>query len=127
MIHANTSALFSRLARGHSLGPGPKAEWVAALRSGAYPEGSTELCEGYDPTWSCLGVGGDVLVDADWYWGGTRGTWALGAHGTRVLDPKLLDCLEAGDRWSRVFAGLATINDAGVSFADLADLIEVHL
>ena len=107
-----------------------KALWLAALRSGEYEQGRGRL-RGQDNRFCCLGVlcdihakaglGEWIPLDGGWVSYGepkNRGVLTTGVMawaGLGLESPKL------GDRT------LAEINDTGMSFADIADIIEENL
>ena len=117
-----------------------KIKWLTALRSGEYKQGKGQLCN--DGRFCCLGVLTDIAVKegiGEWsspegiYWSGYRWTgtelpirvaeWAGGLYPdpTVSLDPK-------GAKGT--FGGrttLSALNDKGVSFSNIADLIEAQL
>jgi hypothetical protein len=94
-----------------------KERWVAALRSGKYRQGWTRLRNG--GSFCCLGVLCDLIAPNEWeteiisnrsYWRGCLGSVPLST-------------------WNEIFPGenqrfLMDMNDAGVSFAGIADYIE---
>lgn len=143
----------------HKMDPEVKAEWLTALRSGEFQQGTTYLCgaAGY----CCLGVLSELAhrqgvvskVPAVM----RNGVMAFGEYGATGVTPhevvrwaglsqeipnvpvealsadqigRLEDSL--GDRLEvhldgRNVLGVALLNDNGLTFGEIADLIEVHL
>ncbi len=113
------------------MNPEIRDRWTAALRSGQYPQGK-EMLRTPDG-WCCLGVLCDlaekagvvaaVMDDGDWIYDGepchlpvSVMTWA----GLSSVNPEQPEQPEdPGDHDT-----LAGRNDDGVTFADIADLIE---
>lgn len=122
-----------------TMNPKIKADWVAALRSGEYEQGTGKLNQ--NGKFCCLGVLCDLAVKADvgvtvreerisyigfeshrTYYDGNPDTtpdivqdWA----GLPDEDP----VVRFGVSWSTP----ANLNDSGMSFADIADIIEEQL
>lgn len=124
-----------------------KAAWLEALRSGKYQQTHARLKkpDGY----CCLGVLCDISGVGSWVPRDTCFEYEVGAHGGATADLPHEVCTFAGldrlvpvvripeyhalmkvipERY-REFASkggvdLASLNDAGVSFADIADIIE---
>lgn len=90
-----------------------KQEWITALRSGKYKQtrGSLKDSEGY----CCLGVLCELSPFEDWADGGYL------SHDVRNWAELDNDNPQAGDNV------LSQINDFGISFNEIADLIEKHL
>ncbi len=142
--------------------PEIKARWVAALRSGDYPQGTGALCHTATPDgmdsksgFCCLGVLGDLYAQdfperAKWIdleADGSRKALVINGQADTVYlhvaivewagldavnpsvprddsdpeDPCPVGCT-CGQRIS-----LASVNDRGDSFDEIADLIEAHL
>ena len=103
--------------------PVVKARWVAALRSGAYKQGRTQLRTKHN-TFCCLGVLCNLHAQAHPEFAAnetdpTTYEKALVMPPTRVIN------------WARMPSGaasrLATMNDNGLSFESIADHIERNL
>ena len=105
-----------------------RSKWVAALRSGTYAQTRRALrtSEG----WCCLGVACDVLGDGQWEqptpnrrdvfpleWQYRSGGRAYGMH----LPPAVRNLVGLDGDTQRK---LITANDRGVTFTDIADLID---
>lgn len=105
-----------------------KKDWVEALRSGEYKQGTGVLKSTRDPehpTYCCLGV----LVDV---------AKKHGVKGAR-LDPGQTHPTISVGEWAGIKAEngyispkvngecLVNLNDHGATFAEIADLIEAHL
>jgi hypothetical protein len=109
-----------------------KVLWVAALRSGEYPQGRKRLRE--ETRFCCLGVLCDLYTNAH-----ADFTWQK-RYGQRLGDYTFVDATadydrfpphSVYDRWAGLSAGamgkLAHLNDGGASFAEIAHWIEEHL
>lgn len=103
------------------MNPEVKASWIAALRSGEYQQGKGHLRDG--SAFCCLGVLCDPAAKAgvgNWY-GNTFDNCQ------KVLPENVM-------KWSGlttsngVISGdtLANLNDGGMSFTDIADVIEAE-
>lgn len=107
-----------------------KAKWVAALRSGEYQQGDDKLKNHVDNTYCCLGV----LCDLHSKLTGL-GHWDDNGHYRDRLDGNDLYLTTGVRLWAELDEhhprvdgdGLGTLNDNGYTFAQIADLIEVHL
>lgn len=117
------------------MNPEVKALWVKALRSGQYAQTQNSLKD--EQGYCCLGVLCDLHREAN------GGEWDITTEPYRYRDRAfvlargvcawagLLDDngdnppVRYGDAWEHL--NLATINDRGVSFAEIADLIEEQL
>ncbi len=99
-----------------------KKEWVAALRSGHYEQGRHSLRIGNK--FCCLGVLCDISGQAKWRKPHDDGTMFAYIDQMASLPEEVLN-------WSGFLAGrqnrLMDLNDAGVSFAKIADYIERNL
>ena len=96
-----------------------KQKWVAALRSGQYKQGRGRLRQ--EDKYCCLGV----LCDLS-----PIGTWesvesGIVYFGADVLTPNAVD--EWACLYGSQIATLATLNDEGKSFSEIADYIEANL
>ena len=122
------------------MNPTIKAEWVAALRSGEYQQGTGTLS--MDGEFCCLGVLTDIAVEHGvCSWVSTEdglGVNRSGATETSVLPPVVM-------AWAGLASAnpeidltntaisepdqhdLAHLNDDGITFAQIADLIEEQL
>lgn len=110
-----------------------KKLWIDALRSGKYEQGYGQLCD--NGKYCCLGVLVDIAISHDSFNDGFKSKrddywkkldrlpvsvadWA----GLEETDP----CLREGDIWE--YEGRASnLNDDGVDFDEIADLIERNL
>ncbi len=100
-----------------------KAEWVAALRSGRYKQGQKALR--VHDSFCCMGVLCDIVKDHP----EVSGKWL--SDGFKV--PDSVNNGSWPDRKVKELTGLvwgidhlATMNDNGKSFAEIADYIEEH-
>ena len=125
----------------YKLKPEVKKQWVEALRSGEYKQGQAVLCK--DDAFCCLGVLCDLAVKAgvieppNVQGGGYTIYYEGSAHfpGESVEDWAYQDSYavaEFSEMWYVDYAGgeagLSHLNDnVGLSFTELADLIEEHL
>jgi hypothetical protein len=131
--------------------PERKAQFLAALRSGDYEQGTHSLRPGVaigDEKWCCLGVASDLFVKAglgEWeggycnIFGGSRegaimpievGKWLTGSP-LSTLQVRVTDEIlkrPAFDDYLRTdTVAVDTLNDNGFSFEEIADLIEEQL
>lgn len=129
------------------MNPEIKADWVQALRSGQYKQGvgGLQTTVGGERRNCCLGVLTDraVLAGVVEPWVAPTGlqspfdrvddesailpeavrVWAgLGDHNPDVIAGK-----QSEDGWYEAHASLAELNDGGLTFAEIADLIEEQL
>ena len=96
-------------------------KWVKALRSGEYKQGRFKLCDGNN-YFCCLGVLTNLYVEEN---GNAKKAWKHNGSLSPIVQ-----------KWSGVNTGtgnfslgvdsksLANLNDTGVSFKDIADIIE---
>lgn len=109
-----------------------KAKWVAALRSGEYRQGEKVLR--YEDQFCCLGVlcelhrqdtgdGWDPLSTGDFIYGGKSYLPPDNVIEWAGLDSDAPSVV--GD--DGYFRGLPDLNDDGLSFTQIADLIEEQL
>lgn len=111
----------------------PNAQkWVEALRSGKYEQGKNALCR--DDKYCCLGVACEVALQNGVVI--TKSTRNITAHNQTFVEtlfnsswaylpPEVQNWLGLkNDRASFNLTGLATMNDAGYSFEEIADKIE---
>ncbi len=113
------------------MNPAIKAEWVAALRSGEYPQGRHWLEN--KGKYCCLGVLCDLAVkkgDLQRFEDGWRITYAAEHGASEKTLPVAIYGIEgilpgfmAGDH----YFSLAAVNDIGFTFDQIADLIEYFL
>ena len=120
-------------------------QWVEALRSGEYKQGNGNLCaEGEtpnEPRYCCLGVACDIFLDANWERddgltdrSGILDIWSI--NGETVMPPVPLEnainkaLSSLGQRANTASMSehpceqLATWNDSGRSFKQIASYIE---
>lgn len=109
--------------------PDQKEEWVAALRSGKYPQTNGDLHN--EKGFCCLGVLCDIvepnswepIVDLDGYVNMAKFHPLATAGGGMIHGEFYADLtLEEG-----VAHHLAELNDTGFTFAQIADIIEAYL
>ncbi len=118
-----------------------KQKWVEALRSGKYKQGRSVLRS--ESGFCCLGVLCDIyhktrkIQGTNWEGDGINGYEHLGE--TAFPDPAVvkwagMSCKNPelpvdmkGKKTSDETNSLSSLNDAGVSFAKIATLIEKHL
>jgi len=114
-----------------------KTEWLSRLRSGKYIQGKNTLRQPLTDgghAHCCLGVLCDIFAeDGEGQWDGSNFFYGkdggLGLNSGDGILPENL-ARKAGleaNPLTRGRASLAELNDDGVSFADIADLIEVEL
>lgn len=104
-----------------------KAKWVTALRSGEYRQGAGQLR--FEDTFCCLGVLCDIIDPERW---GASHKW----DGLAALLPDQAARLHLGMFANMpnvdgsfydtdgALTSLATLNDTGSTFAEIADIIE---
>lgn len=109
-----------------------KRRWVEALRSGKYKQGQNCLHDSGDGSFCCLGVLTDLYIKEHgkkWHKCRDRPCTQLAYEGSwGGLPPSVM-------RWADVdrrdlfidHFELATWNDRGSTFSEIADLIEQHL
>lgn len=107
-------------------------DWVAALRSGKYKQGTGRLRDGNDQ-FCCLGVLCDLLAPDSWEEENDRaGEWTMG-YDSSLLPDHIRTASEMktadGTIGDTIVPGLATclvaINDEGrFGFNEIADIIE---
>lgn len=100
---------------------GPKQKiWVEALRSGQYKQGRDFLCQ--DNHYCCLGVANDVFnlqETSNSYLEDTfREIGLKTCHGSFILDDNVSEFPG--------YLSLASMNDKGCSFLEIADAIEKY-
>ena len=108
-----------------------KERWVAALRSGGYKQGMGALNDGQG-NFCCLGVLCDLAIKE-----GIQMEVTLDASGVTdvlhydgysgTLPPAVQHWANLPNRPSVREGSLAALNDSGMSFAEIADLIEEGL
>lgn len=104
-------------------------QWIAALRSGKYVQGTGAL-RTEDGTWCCLGVACNEANPRDWYKSADRSAWRyLGFTGTlpSSVQSRLRLSEEGGSFGASDKERLANLNDDGASFAEIANVIEREL
>lgn len=89
-----------------------KAKWLAALRSGKYKQGAGSLYEEIDDSYCCIGVLCDVM-------GMQKGK-------IECFDG-LVDWQTVGGMRVETASSLASMNDTGSSFTEIADYIEANI
>jgi hypothetical protein len=127
-----------------------KALWLKALRSGEYQRTEGTLCRvvGEGERYCCLGVLTDLAAKAgvvEWTVGSTAGENRLvvkeevggeefkftheesSALPTKVKEWAGLTEDDPGVKWGAERSHLSTVNDQGVGFEDIADMIEGQL
>ena len=102
-----------------SLPPNIKKQWVENLRSGEYEQGEGSLFshdEDWKPRYCCLGVFYKTVVECNppIGWGAIRAELAT-TFPVEASIPLVIQTL------------LASINDGGMSFSTIADIIEEYL
>lgn len=112
------------------LNPELKAKWLDALRGGKYKQGQAFLRTS-DECFCCLGVLGDVAAPTLW------ATTAASENEGRIScyafasphDNEMLREEWLADHGLRIdqAVNLASMNDCGKSFAEIADFIEANL
>lgn len=114
-----------------AMDPKLKREWVKALRSGEYEQGTSALCR--KGKFCCLGVAYDVLVDGEWERSSASAyadTWGVpsgsGTHNAWLPGDVARD-IGLYDGVSDYQGVLMAMNDRGDSFAEIADWIEANL
>lgn len=95
-------------------------KWVEALRSGKYPQGTRSLRNGGQ--FCCLGVLCDISGIGSWHVGAYR--VGPGCLSTAYLPEPVAEY--AGWKYPSTQHELADRNDAGASFAEIADYIEAN-
>lgn len=116
--------------------PTVKAKWLAALRSGDYMQAKAALHDPYSKRYCCLGVLCDLYQqDVGGTWGDDGQFCAPdGEIGTGLPPAAVIQWAGSPDVVEEFTVGgekgmvkLSSENDDGRSFAQIADLIEVHL
>ena len=108
-----------------------KAKWVAALRSGAYGQGTGQLRDGNE--YCCLGVLCDLRGPQDWVPSNYGNGFAYAYDPCADMPPGFMKEW-AGLDWDNVLVEidgrrdtLNEHNDNGRTFAEIADAIEEQL
>jgi hypothetical protein len=109
-----------------------KKQWVAALRSGAYKQGTGRLHDTYrgEDRFCCLGVLCDLAAREGVVNVRSSGPDILYDDEADVLPQSVMDWsgVESEDgRLTTCLPALALMNDQGTTFAQLADEIERYL
>ena len=110
------------------MNPEVKTAWVQALRSGEYQQtsGGLKATSGNRASYCCLGVLCDVSGLGDW---SASNCYVIGGNAALGILPEEVakwagfsssDPATGENDWTR----LSFVNDNGLSFADIADLIE---
>lgn len=114
------------------MNPEIKARWVAALRSGEYKQGEGEL-RSKTERFCCLGVLCDLKDDSAWERDDAEFPYGYGSVAEYDLPPQEVGAW-AGFDWyvtevtiSGKRMTLYDHNDAGRTFAEIADAIEAQL
>ena len=115
----------------HKMNPEIKAQWVAALRSGEYQQGTGSLrrVNTDSDQYCCLGVLCQLAVDSGAEVHFQRGNnYATYDDNGGALPASVMEWAGVYDPDPRA-AGLklSIRNDGGASFSEIADLIEEHL
>jgi hypothetical protein len=112
------------------LDPELKAKWLDALRSGKYKQGQAVLRTS-EECFCCLGVLGDIAAPTLW---ATTITSENEAHISCYAFASLHDNEMLREEWLADHGltidqavNLASMNDCGKSFAEIADFIEANL
>jgi len=108
--------------------------WVENLRSGEYAQGTRYLCTtkvGVD-RFCCLGVACDVLLDDTWTEGNHPYNWSIGPLlcNDRINSSSSMPGLKHLNKIGLDYetaSHLATMNDTGSDFKEIADWIEKNL
>ena len=131
------------------MSPEVKAEWLTALRSGEFEQGTGQLCSA-EGKYCCLGVLSElaarrgvteayVNLTADRKEYGSTLDWLLTPPEAMVwaglddANPCMPGHALSEEQLARIGFladedySVAELNDAGLTFAEIADLIEVHL
>lgn len=105
-------------------------EWIRALRSGKYNQNKYYLHDydyenGYEG-YCCLGVGCDLFIDA--YWESSGNIWTIKGCDSRppVGDTTFQKFVDRTNNFSNECVGdrLADLNDDGVGFEEIANLLQ---
>ncbi len=125
----------SNTAEAARMDPAIKAKWVAALRSGLYLQGRGEL-RSANECFCCLGVLCDIKNPSGWQkFISSREDSPFSFESTHAFDFPPFSVREwAGLNWSETTVTIRGIagtlddhNDAGRTFAEIADAIEAQL
>lgn len=100
--------------------PELKAKWVAALRSGQYPQGRDHL-RTFEDQYCCLGVLTDLMFPNEWAVSDSTRAYE---HAGRYCWPAYLEDNPLSYRTMKTLAGM---NDRSKSFSEIADWIEANL
>lgn len=108
-----------------------KQKWIDALRSGDYKQTNGRLRQ--DDKFCCLGVLCNILFPN--YWRFTQSGWTHGAC-EYVLPSEVIEAAELSDNNPTITgysmpdeddSSLAWYNDAGMTFEQIAEMIEKNL
>ena len=116
------------------LKPEFKAQWLDALRSGKYPQGTVYLRrKDFDDLpggFCCLGVGCDITDSTQWNDAGNAFGYDSDSNicivPIEVAREWFVDCTSDG-QVHNVLNVLTSMNDGGKDFATIADWIEANL
>jgi hypothetical protein len=104
-------------------------KWVAALRSGEFPQGKGKLLE--NGTYCCLGVGGKICGATDEMLADAGGFLFRNRSGRKYfseeVDAAIPDGLREGQGFNLLTDRLYKMNDNGASFPEIADWIEQNV
>jgi hypothetical protein len=103
-----------------------KRIWLEALRSDEYKQGLARLCR-HGEKFCCLGVLGDIAVDGYWKQNERGGSWYLTKGKETMVSFLSINVMKELGLPENISDKLVSMNDAGVSFKDIADYIETHL
>jgi hypothetical protein len=114
------------------MNPDIKREWIAALRSGDYPQTTQRLRSGEG--YCCLGVLTHLKDPNKWEINERTGNYVWKTPDGFYADTELASSVM---NWAGITSlnvkyddgkvGLAQLNDMGVSFTEIADIIEREL
>ena len=106
-----------------------KSDWIAALRSGEYKQGSRDLRD-VDGNFCCLGVLTEIngwSFENETYLSGEGALAVKADAATGTGNLRSMGLPTPYRHGVNNFINLAAMNDAGVSFAEIADFLEEHL
>jgi hypothetical protein len=101
-----------------------KEAWLKALRNGEYEQGRNRLFDG--KKFCCLGVLYDIAVDGYWKYDGENGWVPSIYRGDNFPETHLSD-EGYEDLGLKHECMLASMNDAGYNFDEIADWIEKNV
>lgn len=94
-----------------------KDEWVKALRSGEYKQVKNTLYDAKLDSYCCLGVACKIAI----------GKLRELANGDQFINPSIEELPSEITGVTRLAEHLATLNDSGKSFNEIADWIDANL